>query len=135
MVQRENDSPKPPSDHARARTHTHNKLKQQESRKKLMISSYLTKINDNLEESIHQQNSVGENAAAVQEHRLWKRTGGIGPPSLHNSHSSPTRTSAQKARKLFTHGSGTGLPFFSHCYIPLPKLITLNLSFVEDTGC
>lgn len=99
-----------------------------------MISSYLTKINNNLEESIHQQNSVGENAAAVQEHRLQKRTGGIGSPSPHNSHSSPTRTSAQKARMLFTNGSGTGLPLFTHC-IPLPKLITLNLSFVEDTGC
>lgn len=31
----------------------------------------LTKINDNLEEGVHEQNSVSKNAAAVQEHGLW----------------------------------------------------------------
>ena len=38
----------------------------------------LTKINDNLEESVHEQNSVSKNAAAVQEHRLWGPVEGVG---------------------------------------------------------
>ena len=38
----------------------------------------LTKINDNLEESVHERNSVSKNAAAVQEHRLWGPVEGVG---------------------------------------------------------
>ena len=38
----------------------------------------LTKINDNLEESVHERDSVSKNAAAVPEHRLWGPVEGVG---------------------------------------------------------
>lgn len=42
------------------------------------MASYLTMINQNLEECVHEENTIGKNAAAIKENRLkWENgTGG-----------------------------------------------------------
>lgn len=35
-------------------------------------TAYLSMVDDQLEESVHEQNSVWEDTATVQKHRLWQ---------------------------------------------------------------
>ena len=98
----------------------------------------LTKINDNLEESVHEQNSVSKNAAAVQEHRLQhsERTAWVLPWCPHGHLPAPCPGPAsptpfgQLQGRIYTAGRFTP----SSCQVPTfcSDWAALGFNFVQE---